>query len=408
MAKPSKKLAKAAARPAPVRRHSRFSFDAEDSTRLMLVGATALVVLIALAVVAFGYYDSVIKPRGRTVMQVGEVKVSYSAMKRRLAYEFEQNPSYQERNALAAVPFAAYQNLLEELTLVQRAESDMGVTVTPEEEAAKLRQKAGVSDTASDAEFGDRYRVVLANSHLHDDEYRRIARAEILEQKVKDKIKEQTPATLTQAKLEVLSLPDEPSARAARERVLAGEDWATVAKEVSQDSNVAETGGVKDYAPQGAFPPAYDDFAFSAPIGEISDVRIDPSQEMTNATSFYVVRVVDRVDRALTDEQRPSYETRAYQKWLTDTQEALTVVDKWSDDTQAQVDALDPLFARVAELEQQRQQPQEQPPVVVTVPASSSSPAPAETPAAQGAPTEAAPVGQPPTPAAAGTASSGQ
>jgi len=163
--------------------------------------------------------------------------------------------------------------------------------------------------SASDAEFGDRYRVVLANSHLHDDEYRRIARAEILEQKVKDKIKEQTPATLTQARLEVISLPDEPSARAARERVLAGEDWATVAKEVSLDSNVAETGGVKDYAPQGSFPPAYDDFAFSAPIGEISDVRIDPSQEMTNATSFYVVRVVDRVDRALTDEQRPSYES---------------------------------------------------------------------------------------------------
>src|SRR5436309_14161621 len=68
--------ARAATRP---RRHGTLGLDSEQSARALLFGLTAVVLIAAVAFIAIGYYYSVIKPRGRTVLQVEDQKVSYSA-----------------------------------------------------------------------------------------------------------------------------------------------------------------------------------------------------------------------------------------------------------------------------------------------------------------------------------------
>ena len=67
------------------------SFDSEQSARLLIFGAVALVILIAAGFLVFGYWYSVIRPRNRTVLRVENISVSYTAMKRRMAYEFLTN-----------------------------------------------------------------------------------------------------------------------------------------------------------------------------------------------------------------------------------------------------------------------------------------------------------------------------
>ncbi|MHB8377745.1 MAG: hypothetical protein ACYDEB_12445, partial [Dehalococcoidia bacterium] len=59
------------------------ALDSERSSRLLLYGGVLFVLLLAGGFIAFGYYNSVIKPRHRTVLGADGINISYLAMKRR-------------------------------------------------------------------------------------------------------------------------------------------------------------------------------------------------------------------------------------------------------------------------------------------------------------------------------------
>src|SRR6266571_1723042 len=145
----------------PARRRSSwtdvFAMDSERSSRLLLIGGVVLVLVIALGFVGFGYYNSVIKPRNRTVLEADGVKVSYSAMERRMRYEADQHPEFRQsvQTLVQVLPNSASQTLLNEITLISRAPSDLGVTVDDNEADAALRLKIGVSADADQRRFAD-------------------------------------------------------------------------------------------------------------------------------------------------------------------------------------------------------------------------------------------------------------
>jgi len=180
------------------------NMDSEQSARALLVGGVTLIVAIALGFIMFGYWYSVVRPRNRTVLEVDGVKVSYNAMKRRMTYELFQNVALQQQPR--ALPELTFQTLLEELTLVSRAESDLGVVATPDELDKKLRSKVGAGVEADQKQFADALLRQLNISGLHDEEYRRMTKAELLTSKIKDKFKLEAPLTVTQAKIEVIAV----------------------------------------------------------------------------------------------------------------------------------------------------------------------------------------------------------
>jgi parvulin-like peptidyl-prolyl isomerase len=325
--------------------HGPLGLDSEQSARLLLFGVTAAVLIAAAAFIAIGYYISVIQPRGRTVLQVDDVKISYSAMKRRVAYEYYTNPSYQNPQSVYIVSTVAYTNLIDELLLVNRAEGELGLTIDQAAIDEQERSKVGVGPDADEATYSERYRSALAASRLHDNEYQRLIRAEVIEAKAREKLREQTPASVPQVKLEVIVNTDLEIARRALERVRAGEDWKLVATELSLEGDAATTGGLKDYNYEGRLPDVYSAFAFSAAIGDISE----PLQDPTRQGAYYVVRVVDRSDQPLTDEQKPEFEAQQYSDWLEATRAKLVIVDKWSTDEEAQTSATQPLVEDATE-----------------------------------------------------------
>ena len=109
-----------AARPSHVR-GGLLDLDSEQSARLLIFGGVGLIVAVAAAFLIFGYWYSVIRPRNRTVLQVADQQVSYSAMKRRMSYEFLQNTAYQSQQGIQALPAVAFQTLLNELTEITQA-----------------------------------------------------------------------------------------------------------------------------------------------------------------------------------------------------------------------------------------------------------------------------------------------
>jgi hypothetical protein len=354
--------AKTPAKKSPARaRSSRgglLSMDSEQSARVMLIGAVTLIILVAFGFITFGYWYSVIRPRNRTVLQADQITISYTAIKRRMAYELFQNISLQQQPQ--ALPEITYQTLLQELTVINRAEADLGVTATPDEIDEKLRTKVGVGTEANQKQFADALLRQLNTTGLHEDEYRRLAKAELLTTKVKDKFKLEAPLTAPQAKVEVIAVNTEADAKAAAVRIAAGEDWATVAKAVSQEVDVQTTGGVHDYTPDGGYNPAYNKYVFDAntKVGDVS-----PPLPSVAADQYFIVRVDDRAEKPVTDDQKPKLADTKYGEWLVAQQSQMTVVRHW--ETQDQTDALVSVLSSSGT--RLRQQQQQQQPTLPTV-----------------------------------------
>ena len=313
-----------------------FAFDSEASSRLLLFGGVALVLVLAAGFIAYGYYATVIKPRHRTVLGAAGINISYDAMKRHMLFDVIQNSSYlQSQSAVNALPQAAYDELLTEIILVKHGPSDQGVNPSTDEVDQALRARIGVAKDANQQQFATAFRGALQKSGLHEDEYRRMVLADVIKTKIQAKITQELPATLPQAKLDVIQLNTKDDADKALARVKAGEDFNAVAKDVSIEPDKATTGGTHDYELEGEMNSFYSGFAFSAAPGQVSDVITAGS---TGAQTFYIVRVVDRSDKPLTDKQKPGEAQRRYNQWVEDTKGHLVIANHW--DVQAQTDAL--------------------------------------------------------------------
>ena len=251
-----------------------------------------------------------------------------------MRYEADQHPEFRQsvQTLVQVLPDSVTQTLLNEITLVSRAPSDLGVTVDDSEADAALHVKIGVAADADQRRFADALRAALKKSGLHESEYRRMVLADTIKTKVQQKFQAEVPATVQQAKVDVIAASTTDAANAASARVKNGEDWATVAKDVSTDPSAKTDGGIKDYQPQGGFLPAYDGYAFSAPVGQISE----PLQySTTQGTAYFVVRVEDRADKPVTDAQKTTVATKRYNEWLSDMQSQMVVTKDFDDQSKS-------------------------------------------------------------------------
>jgi hypothetical protein len=307
-----KESAKASSR---ARGGSRIGVDPEQSARLLLIGGVAAIIVVALGFIAFGWYWTEKRPEGRTVLQVDEYKVSFASMKRRMNYELFRNTTLQQ--SPGALPSFAFDNLVLELTKVARADT-IPVTVDDATVEAALRTRIGAADGADQRTFQDALRRQLEATGLNESEYRRLVLGEALERAIVEHFQGLLPATLLQARVEAINAETLEDAEAAIERINAGEPFADVARDISIDPTVQDTGGLRDYGPEGSFADAYDAFAFSAQIGTLSAPLQSPG-----SANYYVVRVVDRSEQPIADDRKPSLARDDYDEWLQNTREEL-------------------------------------------------------------------------------------
>ena len=75
-----------------------------------------------------------------------------------------------------------------------------------------------------------------------------------------------------------------PQAEAVLERIRAGEDFAALAKEYSQDPGSASQGGDLGFFGRGTMVPAFEDVAFGLKVGEVSDL-------VQSQFGFHIIRV---------------------------------------------------------------------------------------------------------------------
>lgn len=96
-----------------------------------------------------------------------------------------------------------------------------------------------------------------------------------------------------------------------RARIIAGESFAQIALDYSQDPLSARRGGDLNYSERGAYDDAFEIYCWSAPIGEVSDV-------VETAHGYHLIRVEDRVvsevDRVIMEQNRAIYQEMKQQQ----------------------------------------------------------------------------------------------
>ena len=72
-------------------------------------------------------------------------------------------------------------------------------------------------------------------------------------------------------------------------KVKSGEDFATLAKEYSEDTASAINGGDLDFFPKGYMVEPFENAAFSMKVGEISDL-------VESSFGYHIIKITDKVD----------------------------------------------------------------------------------------------------------------
>ena len=302
-------MAKSKAIARPEVRHRRRPADAEHVTRLLVVGGVIAVLAIVVGIIAFGWYQTKIKPLGKTVLEVGSMKYNLGQLERRMELMKNQGSYYTQSSQFAAqLPDDAMAQLEREAKMLQGA-SELHVSISDEEFAAEIKDRGGVSEDAKADVYAASFKEQVKESGLKESEFRLMVKADLLERKLSDYFKFVAAPSEAEIKANYMIADSEENVLAALARVQGGEDFVTVAKDVMGEN----ADGVLDWTPRGAsfLPDDVESFLFdTAELNQISD-------PISANGVFYVVQLVEKdPDRALDDTGRQQVAQRDQIAWV--------------------------------------------------------------------------------------------
>lgn len=229
-----------------------FSLDERQQLRLVWL-AGGLIIAALLAFWGWRWYDANFVHPNKTILQVGEEKFA-------LKY-------YTDRLFIAAQAQAGsgpnltilQQTLLtdlEEEAIVQIIARERGITVSEEEVNEEIAAQLGVPAGGAGSSFDTLYRQRLRALRISDGHYRRMTRAQVFANKLNEQIKADLGDTGEMVTIRKVVSATEEDAKAALDRVNAGEDLGTVAQAVSTDLASRQKDGLDDPVPPRLLPEA--------------------------------------------------------------------------------------------------------------------------------------------------------
>ena len=275
----------------------------------LLAGIVGLVIVAGLVII-FAFVQDYREEQARAgsaAITVGDRTYNLDYFARRLSLFNRESVA---SSALAAVGFVGDQIIDEETA--RRFASELGVSVT---------------DDDVDNEIADG--VGRSQGNFNDEEYRQIVEAQLLAQRVREKLTEDIPPDVEQVNYRQIAVATEEEARQVIDRLEAGEDFAELAREVSLDTQTRASGGDRGWVAKGGVAPVLEETLFALEPGAYSEPfqpPINPSQP-PSSSGFFVFQVVEKEVRPLEDSQRALVELRAYQRWLEEKQQSLAIND---------------------------------------------------------------------------------
>jgi hypothetical protein len=220
---------------------------------------------------------------------------------------FYQQQLQQLQTSLATISETTLDQMIDDELIRQKA-NGVGITVTAADvqqnideqllQVASPATQVPVTDTQDaptptpvPAEQLDQiYQSALSGMQVTDKEFRGIVERGLYRSKLQDLLASQVVTTGLIIHVQMIVTDTEEIALAAQARIEAGEDFATVAKEISGDSQVQDNGGDLGWVTTGQMSSRYgqamEDLVLSLSVGQVGEVE--------SSSQFYVVKVLER------------------------------------------------------------------------------------------------------------------
>lgn len=319
--------------PAPLPPPKRRSHRGRDSRpqALVVAGFVALL-LVVTGFLAYGWWDNQYGPPHSKAMRVGDTTLNLDFFSRRGKGYLQDLGAITPGKSIDPTDFQNYYvpvfvSALEmEILVRERAPVDLGLAPTPEQVEEEIAKGLDVSRDDA-ALFQITYETDRKKRDLSDKEYREKVEAELLTQWVRDGFNRAAPAAADQVRIRQIQVGAREDADRAVERLNAGEDFATVAKEMSSDTPTKDAGGEKGWVAIEELDPSYATKVFALEVGQ-------RSEPLEGQGGFLIVEVEEKqAGRPLEQAQRANIGSRYFSLWLNEQRTLLPTTNYVSFDT---------------------------------------------------------------------------
>jgi parvulin-like peptidyl-prolyl isomerase len=328
----------AAPRPAPrattahsaMTRHQLSRHEKEQHyQRLTLIGG-AVIIVVVLALLGVGWYQSYVRPLNQTVITVGSMKADMRYYIKRVKQLLPTFGNSDPQTILALVPQSAEDQIEQEFTVLQAAPK-MGITASEADIDQAIRDQLGILTPNGQApdrgSLAAALRSKLAQSGLTIPEYRQEIRAQVLRDRVQAKLGADYPKTGPAAKYQLIVANDEADANGLIARFNSGDSWESVAATVGANPSLGSVPPALDFQPKALTDEKLADALFALNPGEHTGVI------STGDGKFTIARLIEKdPQHQITDDQVKTLTPRLFSSWLDDQKKALKVKENLSDE----------------------------------------------------------------------------
>ncbi len=233
--------------------------------------------------------------------------------------------------------------------LIRQGAAKEGIVVTPSEIQAEIEEQFGfvrnpptptptpvLTDTQTLPEtptptvppmtleefqeaYGNYLETLKQVAGLSETDYKKLVEADLLQRKLEAVLQARVPTAAEQVHARHILVQNEEMARLVLNRLRAGDDFAAVAKEFSQDTTTKEQGGDLGWFPRGRMVPEFEEAAFSLPVGEVSE-------PVKTQYGYHIIKVEERdPNRPLDEMALEEARAQALDNWLAEQRAAAQI-----------------------------------------------------------------------------------
>ena len=356
--------------------------ERERRQRRMLFIGGAIVLVVIISVLGVGFYQEyVAKPSAPIAVVNGQVimtreyqlMVKYrrfdlagqmalvqnqlasldpTAEDQQFLVQYFQQQSQQLQTQGLSLPTQVLDDMVDD-ELVRQEAARREITVTPEEVQQEIELQFGydrspptptpapitstlnITHTPTPAEppmseegfqksYGEYISALRQNAGVTEATFRSLFESSMYRQKLQDSLAEEVPTTAEHVHARHILLETEEDAKGVLERLQAGEDFASLADELSIDTSTE--GGDLGWFPQGQMVSEFGDIAFALGPGETSGI-------VETDFGYHIINQIERdanypLDEAILEQRRAS----ALDEWLAEQRYSDGVERYWSSD----------------------------------------------------------------------------
>ena len=268
-------------------RRQRSRWQQQKRRQRIILSVAILIVVAVLSVVGVGVYSSWYvkdyKPLHETVIEVNDTKIDmedYITMLEYMALQYESSYGINLTAELMSFLTESAEMAVEQNELIRQAAMELGISVSDGEVDEQLNS----SDPPLSKDYRDLVRTQLIAQRLLDEYF-----------------EQQVPTYAEQRYIMAMFLESEAQANEVKARIEAGEDFTTLAGELSLDAVTKGAEGDLGWRPQDVLPlmiesPILEESAFNCEVGVLSQPIYEETK--TKAVGYWLIEVISVDDTA--------------------------------------------------------------------------------------------------------------